>query len=91
MFEHLCKENGIVYLISMPHTHKQNGIAERWNRTLLEIVKLMLASANLPIFFYGEALLTTTHILNRIPSKLVEKTPYKLWNSKPPKLNYLRV
>jgi len=38
-----------------------------------------------------EALKTLIHILNRVPSKLVPKTPYKLWTEREPSLNYLRV
>jgi hypothetical protein len=38
-----------------------------------------------------EALKTTTHILNRVPSKSVPKTPYELWFGRKPTLNYLRV
>ena len=38
-----------------------------------------------------EALKTTIHILHRVPSKYVPKTPYGLWTRKEPSLNYLRV
>jgi hypothetical protein len=38
-----------------------------------------------------EALKIAIHILNRIPSKLVPKTPYKLWTAREPSLIYLRV
>jgi hypothetical protein len=34
---------------------------------------------------------TAIHILNRVPSKSVPKTPYKLWTGSEPSLNYLRV
>ena len=34
---------------------------------------------------------TAIHILNRVPSKSVPKTPYGLWTGKEPSLNYLRV
>ena len=38
-----------------------------------------------------EVLKTSIHILNRVPSKLVPKTPYELWTVKEPSLNYLCV
>ena len=38
-----------------------------------------------------EALKTTIHILNRVLSKSVPKTPYELWIGKEPSLNYLRM
>ena len=47
--------------------------------TLREIVRSMMAQANLPITFWGDALLTAAFILNRVLMKSVETTPYKLW------------
>jgi hypothetical protein len=38
-----------------------------------------------------EALKTAAHILNRVPSKLVPKTPYELWTGRKSTLNYLHV
>jgi hypothetical protein len=37
-----------------------------------------------------EVLKTTIHILNRVPSKSVPKTPYELWTGREPSLNHLR-
>ncbi|XP_075112616.1 uncharacterized protein LOC142182297 [Nicotiana tabacum] len=37
-----------------------------------------MAQANLPISFWGDALLTATYILNKVPSKSVSSTPYEL-------------
>ena len=60
------------------HTPQQNGVAERRNRTLLDMVRSMMAQANLSISFCVDALLTATYILNRMPSQLVSSTPYEL-------------
>ena len=38
-----------------------------------------------------EALKTAVHILNRVPSKSVPKTPYELWTGRKPSLRHLRV
>ena len=38
----------------------------------------------------GEALLTVCHILNRVPNKNKEKTPYEEWVGRKPSLSYLR-
>jgi len=38
-----------------------------------------------------EALKTTIHILNRVPSMSVPKTPYELWTGRVPSPNHLRV
>ena len=39
----------------------------------------MLLSFGLPDYMWGEALLSATHILNRVPHKKLDKTPYELW------------
>src|SRR5436189_6091317 len=38
----------------------------------------------------GEALLTSCHVLNRVPNKNKEKTPYEEWVGRKPSLSYLR-
>jgi hypothetical protein len=38
-----------------------------------------------------EALKTIVHILNRVPSKSVPKTLYKIWTGRKPTLNYLHM
>ena len=44
-----------------------------------------MSRSNLPEYLWGEAIKTTTYILNRVPSKLVPKTPFELWTIKPEK------
>jgi len=50
----------------------------------------MMAYANLPISFRGDALLTAAYILNRVSSKSVTATPYELWHGRKPSLDHLR-
>ena len=77
-FRNLCDEKGIERQLSIPYTPQQNGVAERRNRTLLEMARSMMAQANLPITFWGNVLLTTAYALNRVPSKSVTSTLYEL-------------
>ncbi|KAJ9546683.1 hypothetical protein OSB04_019226 [Centaurea solstitialis] len=58
---------------------RMNGVSERRNRTLLDMVRTIMCHSSLPISFWGHALETAAHILNRAPTKSVEKTPYELW------------
>jgi hypothetical protein len=51
----------------------------------------MMSYSNLPLTLWMEALKTVIHILNRVPSKSVSKTPYELWTERVPSLKYLRV
>jgi hypothetical protein len=75
----------------MPGDPQQNGVAERRNRTLMDMVRSMLSYFTLPISLWMEALKTDAHILNRVPSKSVPKTLYKIWIDRKPTLNYLHV
>jgi hypothetical protein len=48
------------------------------NRTLLEMIRSMMVQANLPITFWGDALLTAVYIQNCVPSNSISFTPYEL-------------
>ena len=50
-----------------------------------------MSQSNLSISFWGYTLETATFLLNRIPSKAVEKTPYEIWNGKTPSLSFLKI
>ncbi|WCJ29450.1 Retrovirus-related Pol polyprotein from transposon TNT 1-94 [Euphorbia peplus] len=89
-FKTLCDERGIEHQLSIPYTPQQNGVAERRNRTLLDMVRSMMAQASLPISYWGDVLLTATYVLNRVPSKTVTSTPYELWTGRKPDLSVLR-
>ena len=90
-FDAYLKECGIIPQLTPPGTPQWNGVSERRNRTLLDMVRSMMCQTDLPLYFWGHALLTATHTLNVVPSKSVEKTPYELWTGKTPDLSYLKV
>ena len=73
-----------------PGTPQLNGVSERHNSTLLDIVQSMMSLTGLPLSFWGYALKTAAFTLNRAPSKSVETTPYELWFGKKPKLSFLK-
>ena len=85
----LYKEKEIIRQLTIPGTPQQNGVAERRNRTFLDMVRSMMVQGNLPISYWGDALLTAAYILNRVPSKLVPSTPYELWTGEKPNLGNL--
>ncbi|GJV75156.1 zinc finger, CCHC-type containing protein [Tanacetum coccineum] len=64
---------------------------ERRNRTLLDMVRSMMSQTTLPKSFWDYALETAARILNMVPSKKVDKTPYEIWHGQAPKLSYLKV
>ena len=88
--DHL-KQCGIVPQLTPPGTLQWNGVSERRNRTLLDMVRSMMSQADLPLSFWGYALETAAFTLNRVPTKSVEKTPYEIWTRKHPGLSFLKV
>ena len=68
---------GIVSQLTPPGTPQRNGVSERRNRTLLDMVRSMMSLTDLPLSFWGYALETAAFTLNRAPSKSVETTPYE--------------
>ncbi|GKB98037.1 retrotransposon protein, putative, ty1-copia subclass [Tanacetum coccineum] len=58
---------------------------------LLDMVRRsMMNLITLPLSFWDYALETATRILNMVPTKKVDKTPYELWYGKVPSLSYLK-
>ncbi|GJV32916.1 zinc finger, CCHC-type containing protein [Tanacetum coccineum] len=82
---------GIIHETTAPYTPQQNGVAERKNRALKEMVNSMLSYSGLSEGFWGEAMLTACYLLNRVPNKRNKTTPYELWYKKRPNLSFLRV
>src|SRR5438128_4301818 len=89
-FNLFCAEHGIIHERTPPYSPQSNGVAERKNRTLTDLVNAILDTAGLSKAWWGEALLTLCHILNRVPNKNKEKTPYEEWVGRKPSLSYLR-
>ncbi|GJT12586.1 retrotransposon protein, putative, ty1-copia subclass [Tanacetum coccineum] len=77
--------------LTPPYTPQHNGVSERRNRTLLDMVRSMMNLTTLPLSFWDYALESATRILNMVPTKKVDKTPYELWYGKVPNLSYLKV
>ena len=86
-----CEKEGIIHEVTPPYSPESNGVAERKNRTLKEMMNAMLVSSAAPNNLWGEALLSACFVQNRIPHKKTQKTPYDLWKGFVPNLNYLKV
>ncbi|KAF7822949.1 Retrovirus-related Pol polyprotein from transposon TNT 1-94 [Senna tora] len=84
-------KKGIVPQYTMPGSPDMNGVVERRNRTLLDMVRSMMSNSKLPIFLWREALKTAVYIQNRVPTKAVSKTPFEIWKGWKPSLNHIRV
>ena len=90
-FARFLQEKGIVTQYSTPGEPQQNGVAERRNRTLMDMVSSMISYSTLQLSMWMVALKTAIHILNRVSRKSVPKTPYELWTERVHSLNHLCV
>lgn len=91
-FDEFLETSGIKRRLTVPHTPQQNGVAERKNRTLLDMARCMLIQSKLPPSFWAEAMHTANHIRNRCPSKILNgSTPFEVWHKRPPIVSYFRI
>lgn len=75
----------------MPGSFTMNGVAERSNMTIKDMMRRVLCHSTLLESLWGEAFKTAAYIFNRFPTKMTTETPFELWTSKKPSLKYLRV
>ena len=87
------KHQGIIHELTAAYTPHQNGISERFNRTILDLVRSMLSHRGVPKCFWAEALSTAVHIRNRVTSSALPPniTPHHIWKNSVPDLSNLRV
>jgi hypothetical protein len=90
-FSNHLKSCGIVLHLTPPGMPQRNGVSERRNRTLWDMVRSMMSQSDLTLLFWGYALEIVAFTLNRVPSKSVVKTPYEMWTGKSPSLSFLKI
>ena len=92
-FQDFCDAKGIKRELTAPYNPPQNGVAERMNRMIQEKVRSMLSNAELPNGFWAEAVATAVHLINRSPSRVLEKEAVAefVWSGKTPSYKHLRV
>jgi transposase InsO family protein len=78
-FEDFYNQSGIKQEFSSPITPQQNRVVEWKNRVIQEMARVMLHAKQLAQHFWGEAVHTTCHIINRVFLRpTINKTPYKI-------------
>jgi transposase InsO family protein len=90
--EDFLDEEGIKHEFSAPYTPQQNGVAERKNRTLIEMARTMLDEYMTSRRFWTEVIKMVCHATNRLYlHKLLKKTSYELLTGNKHNISYFRV
>jgi transposase InsO family protein len=72
-----CQEKGMEVQLTAPYSPSQNGVAERMNRTLVELARAMLTASKLPEFLWELAILHASYVRNRAYTTSIKgRMPY---------------
>ena len=72
--------DGIVLNPTHPYSSQQNGVAERFNRTLMDQTRAIIHGCRAPFKLWGELATTINYLRQRTPSKSLNgETPYQRW------------
>ena len=83
---------GVSHRVSCPHTHQQNGTAERKHRHIVETGLTLLAHASVPLRFWSDAFSTACYLINRLPSRVISmQTPVERLLGEAPDYTFLKV
>lgn len=91
-FKNFLLEKGILHECTPAYSPALNGIAERENRTLLEMARAMLISKDLPLRLWAEAVHCASYVMNRVPNrKETTVTPFESWYGNKPDVSHFRI
>ena len=83
--------SGIFHQMSCAYKPQQNARVERRHRYILEMSRALKFQSGLDITFWGECVLTSVYIINRLPSaSLKNATPYALFYKEAPDYDRLK-
>jgi transposase InsO family protein len=91
-FNEFCRQKGIKRQLTTAYTPQHNGVAERKNRTVMNMVGSMLSDKRILKTFWPEAVNWTFYVLNRCPTFAVKDiTPQEAWSGIKPLVDHFRV
>lgn len=86
------REKGICMIPCPPYVHKLNGVAERYNRTVMDMSRCLLKEAKVNRMYWSEIVQTAAYLKNRTLACTVErKTPYEIFFNEKPSVKYLKL
>jgi transposase InsO family protein len=84
-FTSFLSTHGILHRVTCPHSSQQNGIVERKHRHIIETALTLLAQSHLPARYWVEVVCTSTFLINRLPTPILNNSsPFsKLFHENP--------
>lgn len=75
-----------------PYVHELNGVAERYNRSIMDMSRCLLAEAEVNRSYWPEIVKAATYLKNRsLANTKEQKTPYEIFFNKKPDAKYLKI
>ncbi|CAI7868965.1 unnamed protein product [Closterium sp. NIES-54] len=86
-------EFGIKTQLSVADTPQQNGVMERWHRTMAEGIRTLLVDSGLPARLWGEALMWVVWVKNRVTHSALPAsiTSMEAWSGQKPHVGMARI
>ena len=87
----LCRHKGIELDTYPPYVHELNGTAERYNRTVMDSARCLLAESKVEKRYWLEVVWATSYLKNRTVANTVvrNKSPYEIFFNEKPDSKYL--
>ncbi|KNZ58070.1 hypothetical protein VP01_2000g1 [Puccinia sorghi] len=85
-----CNKKLICTRYSNAYTPQQNGLAERFIRTIIESVREILKDSGRSLQFWSEIIKASTLTLNQISSHRSRKSPFELFKNRSLPLDYFK-
>ena len=86
-----CLDRGIEIQMTAPYTPEQNGVTERWNKTVVELAHSMIFARDIPNELWPKAMSHATYIQNcAYMCAIPNKTLCEKWSGKRPDISFIQ-
>jgi hypothetical protein len=83
-------QEGIIHRLSTTESPEQNGVAERFNRTLEESSLSTMSATGVSHYYWGECVKAANYVYNMMPHSARRVVPWKSFHGVKPDISILR-